>query len=221
MIDLWGFLSVALAAGVGAFCSSYLKEKGKNYASKEDYQIIKEQLEKNTSVVEQIRHEFGHKTWSSQQIWLIKQKCYESIFRALFDIRKYVESQRDEYLEWRDIYFGHPYLDNINYSSKPHVEAWEKQKKEHEIKKESDEYKRKASELEKSYKNALEDMHKAVLTNEIFLDEKVGKVIDEMVIELQSTHDYEEWDVHFDRICAELDKAINNLKVIGKSELAG
>ena len=49
------FLVVAVSAGIGAYFSEYLKMRGKNLATREDFENLKAQLRENTELVENIK----------------------------------------------------------------------------------------------------------------------------------------------------------------------
>ncbi len=58
-----------LMAGGGAWAGSYLREKGKNYASKEDIKTL-------TRLTEEIRSEVSGKMWLDQKRWDLKREYY-------------------------------------------------------------------------------------------------------------------------------------------------
>ena len=69
--DLWQwlvqFLVVAVSAGIGAYFSEYLKTKGKNLATREDFENLKAQLRENTELVENIKADIGQRGWTARE----------------------------------------------------------------------------------------------------------------------------------------------------------
>ena len=56
-LDWTTYIVIAFFSGIGGWFASYFKEKGKNYANKEDFNELKRQLTLNTEVVEGIKVE--------------------------------------------------------------------------------------------------------------------------------------------------------------------
>lgn len=56
-----------LASGVGAWLGSYLREKGKNFATKEDLDKIVEQLRMTTRAAEEIKAQISGELWVGQR----------------------------------------------------------------------------------------------------------------------------------------------------------
>jgi hypothetical protein len=58
---------IALAAAAGAFFGEYFKTKGKNLATKQDFEDLKDQLRANTELVERVKAEIGREDWASRE----------------------------------------------------------------------------------------------------------------------------------------------------------
>ena len=73
----------AIAAAVGAFFGEYFKTKGKNLATKQDFEDLKEQLKANTELVERVKVEIGREDWAARE-WtnLRRFKLEELLDRA-------------------------------------------------------------------------------------------------------------------------------------------
>jgi len=67
-LDLLSYIIVLLTAGCGAYFASYLKQKGKRLATKEEFDGLLAELEKNTVAVEEIKSHFSEKSWINQQV---------------------------------------------------------------------------------------------------------------------------------------------------------
>lgn len=57
----------ATAAAVGAFFGEYFKTKGKNLATKQDFEGLKAQLKANTELVERVKAEIGREDWAARE----------------------------------------------------------------------------------------------------------------------------------------------------------
>src|SRR6267143_5646049 len=71
-VNLLTVFVTALVAGVGAFFGTYLREKGKNLATKEDVAAI-------SRTTEEIKTEIASGVWLKQRRWDIKWECYSKI----------------------------------------------------------------------------------------------------------------------------------------------
>ena len=215
------YILIALVSGGAGFLSSYLKEKGKNYASKEDFEELKGQLTQSTKLVEDIKAKVSEKMWINQQIWVKKQEAYETIFDLLIHVNKYVAKQVDDFEEWEYIDKYHPYFqyshykENDEYLRKQH----EKDKAEYNKRVNSPEHKDEAEKLKQKYEVAIDNLLDLVDVKAIYLDSKVGAVVAKLKIELGRTYDEEDWDSHFQRLSTETKNAINKIKEISKVEL--
>jgi hypothetical protein len=75
---------ISLGGGlIGSFLASYVNEKGKNYATKEDFNNILTQLEKTTQTTEDIKSAISKEVWLLQEKWKFKQKIYIDFIECL------------------------------------------------------------------------------------------------------------------------------------------
>src|SRR6185312_5510532 len=58
---------IAAAAAIGAFFGEYFKTKGKNLATKQDFEDLKGQLRANTELVERVKAEISREDWASRE----------------------------------------------------------------------------------------------------------------------------------------------------------
>ena len=220
--NIVGYLLVALTAGagagVGAFFASYFREKGKNFATKEDFDEILRQVRKNTEVAEEVKNRFSERNWIIQQVWLKKQEAYQMIFPMLLNVRKYVSHQVSEFEKWEDINnYNHPYFQN--YMDKHLEELWKKEKAEYEERSNSPELRKEAEKLKLTYESSIAKIFDLLDVHAIYLNEKVEKEITKLRNELSTTYEDEEWDSHFERISKATSDTINNIRAISKEEL--
>ena len=219
-INAVSYLLVILAAGFGSWFSSYFKEKGKNLATKEDFDGITRQVEKNTEVIEDVKNRFSEKGWITQQIWLKKQEAYQAIFSLLLNVRKYVSHQVNEFEEWEYINQYHPYIQNCQFDLDGSLgELWEKEKSEYEEKSKSPECREEAEKLKVKYESSIAKLFDLLDIHAIYLDDKVEEEIAKLRRELSKTDEDEEYDCHFERISKATREAIDSIRLISKAEL--
>lgn len=80
----WAFwLFTTLSSGGAAYFGAYLKKKGENVATSEDFAELIAQIKRTTeatkAIEERIAHEFSHKT----RIWEMKQEALYDVLAAL------------------------------------------------------------------------------------------------------------------------------------------
>jgi len=219
-IDIISFLLVTIGAGLGAWFSSYFKEKGKNLATQEGFDEIIKQVKINTEVVEDVKNSFSEKGWITQQVWLKKQEAYHVIFSLLLNVKKYVSHQVGEFEEWEYINQYHPYIQNCQFDSDGSLgEMWASEKKEYEEKSKSPESREEAENLKVKYEISIAKLFDLIDVHSIYLDGKVEEEITKLRRELSTTDEHEEYDCHFNRISIATKEAIDNIRTISKKEL--
>ena len=55
-----------IAAAVGAFIGEYLRTRGKNLATRADFESLQAQLRANTQTVESIKSEVSQRDWAQE-----------------------------------------------------------------------------------------------------------------------------------------------------------
>ena len=65
-----------LSAGIGAYIGAYLKEKGKNTATKEDFNDLKEQTRQLTHATKEIETKIDDQVWNRQRQWEMKKEIF-------------------------------------------------------------------------------------------------------------------------------------------------
>lgn len=219
-LDWYVYVIIAAITGLGGFSASYFREKGKNLATKEDFNTLHEQLGKNTVVVESIKAELGEKTWVTQQIWVKKQEAYEAIFELLFHVKRYVDHQVIEFEEWEFINKYHPYFQIYDKEHEEYFKAkWEKDKEEYEAWIQEPEGKEMARDSKGKYDTAMLELLKIVELKAIYISPEVGKEIETLRQELMQTYDEEGWDDHFSRLTNETESTIARLRELSRAEL--
>lgn len=88
----WLFLICALVfAGAGAYLGQYLGAKGKNLATKEDFQALQSQLHANTTLVEGIKTEIAHADWVKREWSALRVKKIEDLMTLVLECDTYLE----------------------------------------------------------------------------------------------------------------------------------
>jgi hypothetical protein len=85
----------AIVAGGSAYCGTYLKNKGKNLATREDLEGIVTEVRAVTKTAEEIKADIGNDVWSRQRQWELKQEVlFEATRRvaAVFEALKALEN---------------------------------------------------------------------------------------------------------------------------------
>ena len=95
----WLYLSAIIATFVGGFMGAYLKRKGENLATKEDYDSLLEQVKKTTTATESIKNDLAKGSWLHQQSWFLKEKYYSGLLGELYKLRASLSARSDHYME--------------------------------------------------------------------------------------------------------------------------
>jgi hypothetical protein len=85
-VNLATLFVVALVAGVGAYFGAYLREKGKNLATKED-------IDRIVRTTEEIKADVSADAWLKQKRWDRKWECYVEMVRNLGEIHTLIREQ--------------------------------------------------------------------------------------------------------------------------------
>lgn len=73
------WLVTLIVAGIGAWFGAYVREKGKNYATKEDIQAL-------TRLTEEVRADITGQVWVSQRRWDLKRDLYWKLIENISDV---------------------------------------------------------------------------------------------------------------------------------------
>lgn len=232
-------VSFWLGGAVGmvvAFSKSYLGEKGKNYANKEDFNFLKDQLSQNTRAVKEIEGAISERGWINQQVWLRRQDSYEKIFTYLSIVLKYVTKEVGGYFEYYELYHNYPGVHNSSHHYDQTEEwslemsmhglamekaqaDWKSDKEAYEAKKKDVVEIAKSKELKSNYEQAMVELKDFVELKAIYLNEDIPKIVSELDSSLIATHEYEDWGDHFERLYSHTAESIKALREICKFEL--
>ncbi len=95
----WLYLSVLFLTFVGGFLGAYLKRKGENFATKEDFDSLLNQVKETTIATESIKVDLAKGSWLHQQSWHLKEKYYSGLLEELYKLRESLSARLDCYME--------------------------------------------------------------------------------------------------------------------------
>jgi hypothetical protein len=90
---------MAAAAAVGAFCGEYLKTRGKNLATKADFDSLQNQLRANTKLVETIKAEVGQRDWAQREWTNLRRIKLEALMEKMDECVAVLERRASKALE--------------------------------------------------------------------------------------------------------------------------
>ncbi|HHQ6722176.1 TPA: hypothetical protein ACSTNG_001934 [Serratia fonticola] len=81
---------------IGGYLKSYVREKGKNYASKEDVEKIVEQIKITTKATETIKTSIEHGVWRKKEIENVRRKKLEEYLLLLGQLHGEISNEVDD-----------------------------------------------------------------------------------------------------------------------------
>ena len=87
-------LLTLLAAAGGAFFGEYFKTRGKNLATRADFESLQNQLRANTELVETIKAEVGQRDWARREWTNLRRIKLEALLTGVHDCDAYLERCR-------------------------------------------------------------------------------------------------------------------------------
>jgi len=97
-----------LSAGVGAYFGAYLKKKGENTATKEDFNDLKEQTRQLTHTTKEIEAKIDDQVWNRQRHWEMKKEIFIEAARTVAEADAALARTVTAYLN------GWPWSDGID-----------------------------------------------------------------------------------------------------------
>ena len=77
------FVVCAVSGFLGSYFSSYAKQKGKNFATKEDLDILIEKTGVLAKAAEEVKSEIARNSWVESKKWQLKFRIYTEVLEAL------------------------------------------------------------------------------------------------------------------------------------------
>lgn len=213
------YIFTALLVAIAGFFAFYAKEKGKNYANKEDFNNLKTQLSATTELVESVKTSVSDKSWVGQQVWLKKQESYEFIFEQLAHVKKFVHFQVTEFESEHYLECHHPYVQNPQYASDEVFQQWNRDVKELERRQKYNEEHKLYERLEGYSNEALTKTIDSVTIKSMYLNVNVEKILVSLQREISLPHEDESEDEFYSRIDKSMDDALAHLYQLARTEL--
>jgi hypothetical protein len=94
MLLLVQVLLTVLAAAAGAFFGEYLRTRGKNLATKADFDSLQEQLSATTETVETIKSEVAQKDWARREWTNLRRVKLEALLEKAQECHVYLDRQQ-------------------------------------------------------------------------------------------------------------------------------
>ncbi|WP_128786646.1 hypothetical protein [Photobacterium chitinilyticum] len=220
ILSIISYVGVALVSGLLVWLNSYSKEKGKSYANKEDFVELKEQLSQTTELVESVKSSLSEKSWINQQVWLKKQEAYEEISLHLSHVKKFVNHQISEYESYEYLNHYHPYVQMSSTTNESLQNQWDRDVEEYERRKKYNEENKVYEKLEKHSNDALSQVFDLITVKSIYLDPRVGEVINKLKYSVGEPHEYEDENDYYNRIDKAMELAMDEIFKISKEELS-
>ena len=82
-----------------SFLSSYMAEKARNLATREDFDLLLEQLRKTTQETESIRNELSSRHWLRQQNWSRREQFYLDLLSELTKLQASLTDRNAYFME--------------------------------------------------------------------------------------------------------------------------
>lgn len=96
----WSYVLAFTMSMVGAYLGSYVKRKGQDRATQENFDALRAQLRKTTEDTEEIKTRLSGQTWLNQQQWSIREQRYSELLSHLTKLRLSLVDRSE--------YFMHP-----------------------------------------------------------------------------------------------------------------
>jgi hypothetical protein len=87
-------LLIALAAAAGAYFGEYLIERGKNLATRADFDTLKDQLRANTQVVESIKSDVSQRDWAEREWRNLRRVKLEELLECMHECEQFRDLSR-------------------------------------------------------------------------------------------------------------------------------
>jgi hypothetical protein len=94
---------VVLAAAAGAYLGEYLRTKGKNLATKHDFEDLKEQLRVTTELVEKVKSDINREDWAAREWTNLRRLKLEELLGKMHEAESLVDFVRNEALHARSV----------------------------------------------------------------------------------------------------------------------
>jgi hypothetical protein len=92
-----------IVSGVAVFLSEYLRTRGKNLATRADFENLQQQLQANTELVETIKSEVGQRDWTKREWTNLRRVKLEAVLDKLHECEAYLEHHLHESVDGKTV----------------------------------------------------------------------------------------------------------------------
>lgn len=117
----WLYLSAITMPFIGGFLGAYLKRKGENLATKEDYDSLLVQVKLTTTATESIKNDLAKGSWLHQQSWYLKEKYYSGLLKELYMLRASLLARLDHYMKPGTEHHDDQIIKNTHYKNQTKI----------------------------------------------------------------------------------------------------
>jgi hypothetical protein len=90
---VYGVVTI-LIAGLGVWLGSFLKTKGQNFATKQDFNELQKQLKANTELIETIKSEVSQRDWAQREWTNLRRTKLEELMEKTHDCLAFLDQLR-------------------------------------------------------------------------------------------------------------------------------
>jgi hypothetical protein len=87
---------IAIVTAVAVFASEYFRTRGRNLATKADFDSLQRQLHANTELVETIKAEIGQRDWAKREWTNLRRIKLEALLDKLHQCEEHLEQHRSD-----------------------------------------------------------------------------------------------------------------------------
>jgi len=97
----WHFYAIfilfsLLVAVASAYLTSYMRERGKNFASKADFDNLISQLKVTTKTAEEVRTSISHADWTAKELKTLRRIKLEELLESVYLLRRWMDKYQNE-----------------------------------------------------------------------------------------------------------------------------
>jgi hypothetical protein len=93
----WAYIVALAISGIGAYLGSYLSQRGRDNATKDGFNAVRDQLKKTTQDTEHIKASLSSEHWVVQQSWSQKKQIYSDVLLQLTKLRGALSRRAEQY----------------------------------------------------------------------------------------------------------------------------
>lgn len=91
----WSYTPVAILALAGAYFGAYIRRKAEDRATRENFEVLRDQLQKTTRDTEEIKNALFRRAWLTQQQWNIRERFYAELVTSLALLKLSLEDRKE------------------------------------------------------------------------------------------------------------------------------